>query len=231
MAREALSARLDRERAAVPSARVDEHLEACGACSVWFEQVAGQARRLRGLVADRPVDVSVVPVETYRTAPQPRSSLLTRQRWALLYVGIAQIALGIVQGLGVHSGLSHQRTTGSGNHLLDEATSWTIALGAAMVGAALWPSAAAGVAGVLTAFVLALTGYVVGDAVSGAVAITRSCTQLPLVIGAILAIMLWRNTATTRPVPAIADIDIVLPENASRGRRRDHLWPIDGSAA
>lgn len=122
---------------------------------------------------------------------------------------------------------------GAGTHLLNESTSWSIALGVIMVGAALWPSAAAGLAGVLTAFVAILTGYVIVDALSGAVSTTRILTHLPVVIGAVLAIMVWRSASGPRPRPdaVAAEPDIVLPDNASRGRRRGHLWPTDGSAA
>lgn len=117
--------------------------------------------------------------------------------------------------------------------MLNESTSWSIALGVIMVGAALWPSAAAGLAGVLTAFVAILTGYVIVDALSGAVSTTRILTHLPVVIGAVLAIMVWRSASGPRPRPdaVAAEPDIVLPDNASRGRRRGHLWPTDGSVA
>jgi predicted anti-sigma-YlaC factor YlaD len=125
----------------------------------------------------------------------------------------------------------------SGGHLLNESTSWSIALGVVMVGAALWPNAALGLAGVLTAFVGVLTVYVVMDAVSGAVTAARMLTHLPVVIGAVLAIAIWRTSqsprGTTDDVSVRSDVepDIVLPHNASRGRRRGHLWPTDGSAA
>lgn len=232
VAREALSARLDGERAPVPSARVDEHLGECSACRAWFTQVASQAGDLRRLAESRPV---VPPVGRLgiRRAPRRQHSPMTWRRWALLCVGIAQIALGTVQGFGLDVGLTHQHPTGAGTHLLNESTSWSIALGVIMVGAALWPSAAAGLAGVLTAFVAILTGYVIVDALPGAVSTTRILTHLPVVIGAVLAIMVWRSASGPRPRPdaVAAEPDIVLPDNASRGRRRGHLWPTDGSAA
>lgn len=103
---------------------------------------------------------------------------MTWRRWALLCVGIAQIALGTVQGFGLDVGLTHQHPTGAGTHLLNESTSWSIALGVIMVGAALWPSAAAGLAGVLTAFVAILTGYVIVDALSGAVRTGKSLSRV-----------------------------------------------------
>ncbi|AGL25557.1 hypothetical protein J113_00630 [Mycobacterium tuberculosis CAS/NITR204] len=128
VAREALSARLDGERAPVPSARVDEHLGECSACRAWFTQVASQAGDLRRLAESRPV---VPPVGRLgiRRAPRRQHSPMTWRRWALLCVGIAQIALGTVQGFGLDVGLTHQHPTGAGTHLLNESTSWSIALG------------------------------------------------------------------------------------------------------
>jgi predicted anti-sigma-YlaC factor YlaD len=232
VAREALSARLDGEREPVPSARVDEHLGECAPCRAWFDQVAGQARGLRQLVQSRPVIAPVGPFGVGQVPPR-RRSWMTWQRWALLCAGIAQILLATVQGLGLSVGLTHDHAMSSGHHLLNESTSWSTALGVVMVGAALWPSAAAGLAGVLTVFAGVLTVYVVVDALSGAVTTARMLTHLPVVIGAVLAIMVWRSSSAPRPRPdgVAVEPDIVLPENASRGRRRGHLWPTDGSAA
>lgn len=232
VAREALSARLDGEREPVPAARVDEHLDECAACRTWFDQAASQARDLRRLVQSRPVIAPLGPLTVKRVPPR-RGLRITWQRWALLCVGIAQIALATVQGFGLSVGLTQHHAMSSGNHLLNESTSWSIALGAVMVGAALWPGAAAGLAGVLTVFVGVLMVYVVVDAMSGSVTITRMLTHVPVVIGALLAILVWRSSAAPRPAPGgvVAEPDIVLPQNASRGRRRGHLWPTDGSAA
>lgn len=231
VAREALSARLDGERETVPSVRVDEHLGVCTACRVWFDQVADQARDLRQLVDSRP---AITPLDAVGiVAPAQRPSLMAWRRWALLCVGIAQIVLATVQGLGVSVGLTHDHTMSFGNHLLHESTAWSAALGVIMVAAALWPGAAAGLAGVLTVFVGLLTVYVVVDVLAGATTTLRILTHLPVVIGAVLAITVWRHHSAPRPTPdeVTANTDIVLPQNASRGRRRGHLWPTDGSAA
>jgi predicted anti-sigma-YlaC factor YlaD len=231
VAREALSARLDGEREPVPSARVDEHLDECADCRGWFDHVSSQALGLRRLVQSRPVIAPVGPIGTGRVPPRRRSRMW--QQWALLCVGIAQIVLATVQGLGLSVGLTHDHSMGSAGHLLNESTAWSIALGVVMVVAALRPRAAAGLAGVLAVFVGVLTVYVVADAVSGAVTTARMLTHLPAVIGAFLAIMVWRGNSAPRPTPdeVAAEPDIVLPQNASRGRRRGHLWPTDGSAA
>ncbi|MEE6177664.1 zf-HC2 domain-containing protein [Mycobacterium sp. 050134] len=232
VAREALSARLDGEREPVPSARVDEHVGQCGECRSWFERVGVQTRSLRRLVESRPVITPLVPLGD-AWAPPRRRRKMTWQRWALLCVGIAQVGLASVQGLGLGVGLANDHGMRSGGHLLNESTAWSIALGVAMVGAALWPGAAAGLAGVLTVFVGVLTVYVSVDALSGTVTITRMLTHVPVVVGAALAILVWRGKTEPRPAPDNAEPEpgIVLPQNASRGRRRGHLWPTDGSAA
>ncbi|RUP06820.1 MAG: hypothetical protein EKK34_01685 [Mycobacterium sp.] len=226
VAREALSARLDGEREPVPSARVDQHLDECGACREWFDQVGRQARELRRLVESRPVIAPVGPIGTQQT---PRRFALSWHRWALLGVGLAQLALAVAQGVGLDVGLHHGMNNGS--HLLNESTSWCVALGVIMVVAALWPAAAAGLAGVLTVYVAVLAVYVAVDAASGAVSLGRMLTHLPVVLGAVLATIGWRSTPAPGPAPQAAEPDIVLPQNATRGRRRGHLWPTDGSAA
>lgn len=234
VAREALSARLDGEREPVPSGRVDEHLGECGECRDWFDRASAQARQLRQLVESRQV---IAPVGQIRIEPGPprrrRGSLrLSWQRWALLGVGIAQIGLAIIQGLGLGVGLAQHHGASSAGHLLNESTSWSIALGVIMAIAALRPAAAAGLAGVLSVFVAVLTGYVIVDAMSGSVTTGRILTHLPVALGAVLAVIVWRGTPAPGPTTEAAadEPDIVLPQNASRGRRRGHLWPTDGAA-
>jgi predicted anti-sigma-YlaC factor YlaD len=233
VAREALSARLDGEREPVPSARVDEHLDGCAACRAWFDQVTSQADGLHRLIQSRPAIVPPGPVAIERVPPLRRSghTWMSWQRWALFGVGLIQIALATVQGLGLSVGLAADHGMHSGHHLLNESTAWSIALGVIMVGAAVRPVAAAGLAGVLTVFVGVLTVYVIADAVSGAVTTARMLSHLPVVIGAVLAVLVRRSSSRPAPDAVAAEAEIVLPENASRGRRRGHLWPTDGSAA
>lgn len=229
MARDALSARIDGEREPVPAARVDEHLAQCADCQTWLDGVTVQAASLRRM-AQRPV---ALPPIAHARVEGPSRLWLSWRRWALLGVGVVQIAVGSVQALGLSVGLSHDHGMGSGGHLLNESTAWSITLGVVMVGAAVWPSAAVGLAGVLSVFVGVLTAYVVADAMSGAVTAARVLTHLPVVVGAVLAILVWRHSTSPRPEAHVGEpeAEIVLPGNASRGRRRGHLWPTDGSAA
>lgn len=228
VAREALSARIDGEHEPVPAARVDEHLDHCADCRVWFDRATGQAASLHRM-AHRPAALAGAGHDPVKRLPRVRASW---QRWALLGVGLVQLVVGSVQALGLSVGLSHDHGMGTGGHLLNESTAWSITLGVVMVGAAAWPAAAAGLAGVLSVFVGVLTAYVVADAMSGEVTATRVLTHLPVVLGAVLAILVWRSTIGPRPEAAAEpEPEIVLPDNASRGRRRGHLWPTDGSAA
>lgn len=228
MAREALSARLDGEREPVPAARVDEHLDGCADCRAWRDAVTDQTLDLRRLAERRPTLAALeTPVE------KPRRPRLGRPRAALLGVGIVQIGLAAVQGLGLSVGLVHAHSMSGSGHLLNESTAWSVALGAVMIWAALRPVAAAGLAGVLSVFAAVLTAYVAVDATMGAVTLARILTHLPVVVGAILAVLVWRRAPRPGPEPGqhAAEAEIMLPHNASRGRRRGHLWPTDGSAA
>jgi predicted anti-sigma-YlaC factor YlaD len=228
VAREALSARIDGEREPVPAVRVDEHLDECVDCRSWLQRVTVNAADLRRM-AQRPV---AVPPRGHRPRAAQPGFRMAWQRWALLVVGVMQIVVGVAQALGVSVGLSHDGM-GSGGHLLNESTAWSIALGVVMVGAALRPGAAAGLASVLGVFVVLLTTYVVVDAMSGAVTATRVLSHVPVVLGAVLAVLVWRRAVRPHPETSAAapEPDIVLPRTASRGKRRGHLWPTDGSAA
>jgi predicted anti-sigma-YlaC factor YlaD len=224
VAREALSARLDGKREPVPTVRVDEHLGECAACRAWFVQAASEPHGLRRLVQSRLDIAPLVPLEIECVSPQ-RRSWMTWQRSALLCAGAAQTVMAIGQGVGFSVELTRDRTMISPSHLTNESTSWSIALGIAMVGAALWSGGAAGIAGVLTVFAAVLTVDVFVDALSGTATTRQMLTHLPVMIGAVLAIMVWRSRPAPRPTPdnIAAEPDIVLPQNASRRRRRGHL--------
>ncbi|WP_041781831.1 zf-HC2 domain-containing protein [Mycolicibacterium chubuense] len=229
VAREALSARIDGEREPVPAARVDEHLANCPQCRTWLEQATMQSATLKRL-AQPPTVLAAAPP---RRAPAMRTSRRYWPRSALAGVGVAQIALGAAQAFGWSAGLSGGHGMTAGGHLFNESTAWSIALGVVMIGAALRPGAAAGLASVLSVFAGVLAVYVTADAISGAVTASRIVSHLPLVLGAVLAILVWRRGSKPAPAPSAAalEAEIVLPRNASRGRRRGHLWPTDDSAA
>lgn len=231
VAREALSARIDGEREPVPAARVDEHVTTCDQCRTWYSGAVEQTQALRRLAGRSQVAAVAAPSPPPR-APRPAGSWL---RWTLGAVGAAQAALALAQAAGADIGTAGAHHATMGGHLLNESTAWSAALGVVMIGAALRPAATAGLAGVLSVFTVILTGYVVSDAMAGAVGIDRILSHLPVVAGAVLALLLWRTTRAPGPQPRPDALpvtsDVVLPDNAARGRRRGHLYPTDGSAA
>ena len=234
VAREALSARIDGEREPVPAARVDEHVTTCDACRDWYAHAVDQTQLLRRLAGRSQVAAVVTPTDpARRRSTQSPASVL--RRWALGLVGVAQMGLAVAQGLGADIGTAVGHHAMMSGHLLNESTAWSAALGAVMVLAAARPGAAAGLAGVLSVFTAVLAVYVVSDALSGAVTVDRILSHLPVLIGTVLALLVWRDTRSSGPQPR-SDVlpvtdDVVLPDNASRGRRRGHLYPTDGSAA
>ncbi|NTY58533.1 zf-HC2 domain-containing protein [Mycolicibacterium sphagni] len=235
VAQEALSARIDGEREPVPAARVDEHVATCADCRAWYAQAVEQTQQLRRLAGRSQVAV-VAGTSQPPAVPRRGPSTSTWLRWTLGLVGLMQVGLAIAQAAGVNVGTSaaaHHMTMGG--HLLNESTAWSAALGVIMVVAAVRPAAAAGLAGVLSVFSAILTAYVVSDAVAGAVSLDRVLSHVPVLAGTVLALLVWRTARPPGPEPrsdaAPVTADVVLPDNASRGRRRGHLYPTDGSAA
>lgn len=234
VAREALSARIDGEREPVPARRVDEHLADCQRCRQWYFGVRDETRRLREL-AGRPRP----PVATVPVPPGPRrrrGAGVLAWRWALGAVGMLQSVLAFLQAAGIDMGAhAGEGLPMTGVHLLNESTAWSLALGAAMMLTALWPAAAAGLSAVLVSFTAVLTAYVIADAASSAVTGLRALSHLPILVGTVMALMVWRRTAGPKPgrgpEHSADPAQITLPHNASRGKLRGHLWPTDDSAA
>lgn len=230
-AREALSARIDGEREPIPAARVDEHLTGCAPCREWQATAVEQTQVMRRLAGRSQV---AAVRSTSEDGPQRiRRPSVSWQRWALGAVGIFQLTLAVAQGLGANLGVPHPESAG---HVLNESTAWSAALGVAMLASAIRPVMAGGLAWVLASFIAVLALYEITDTDAGRVSVERPLTHLPVIAGALLALLVWRRDHRRRgPQPdqaatAVSD-DIVLPENASRGRRRGHLRSTDGSAA
>ena len=231
VAREALSARIDGEREPIPAVRVDEHLADCESCRRWQADAVEQTQVLRRLAGRS-------QLAAVRSAPAGRSPEVRRlsewgPRCALGVVGVIQVALAVAQGLGAELGVPDAATAG---HVVNESTAFSAAVGVTMLAAAIRPIAAGGLTWVLATFVAFLFLYEISDTDAGREGIGRPLTHLPVVVGAVLALLVWRRVRTgdgPRPDQAAKGVpdDIVLPDNASRGRRRSHLRSSDGSAA
>ena len=233
IAREALSARMDGEHEPVPARRVDEHLASCPECRQWQDELNSQMDLLRGLIAaDRTRMTAVTDSVAQPALPETRDGL-DRVRIALAVVGGIQIVLAVLQAAGVSIGVHVGHSMGG--HVVNESTAWSVALGVAMLVAAARPAAAMGLAIVGGVFTLVLTGYVVVDGLTGAVGAVRMLSHLPALAGVVLTVLVWRRHTLEPPRPdrdaAPTLDDITLPDSASRGRRRGHLWPTDGNAA
>lgn len=228
VAREALSARIDGEREPIPGSRVDEHLGGCEPCRQWYAAAVAQTQMLRRLAGRSQVAaVAAGPGASRWRGALTRPATVSWRRWLLAAVGVTQLGLAGAQALGWDLGAPHT----TDEHVLNESTAWSAALGAVMLAAAIRPAVAAGLAGVLIVFVVVLAGYAVGDLMSAAVTPGRILSHLPAVAGAVLAVLVWLRDRPPGPESGVPSADIVLPDNATRGRRRSHLRPTDGSAA
>lgn len=242
VAREALSARLDGEPQQVPAQRVDAHLGSCPDCRSWLIGVAVQTRQLASLEAGHGPDmveqimaaVGVAPVAPHRR--WWRGLVSDYRRWALILAGLIQVALASAQIAGIDFGMvsTHMHGAATGAHLLHESTAWLLALGAAMIAAGIWTTAAVGVAAIAGAYTVALLGYVAVDSYSGQVTASRVASHLPLLVGLLFALLVARNRGgADRPSAAgdEATSELVLTAAVTSARRRGHLRPVNRSAA
>jgi predicted anti-sigma-YlaC factor YlaD len=249
IAREALSARLDGEREPVPSARVDEHLASCPQCRAWYADAQGWTLQLRSMIGEpgRRLAEARSPGSPGAFGPPSRPQGLGYWlRWigshwarsALAVVGVIQIALAVSQIAGADFGMvaahrEHGAIHGamSGAHLLNESTAWSLALGVGMVAAAVWRVTVPGVTCILAGFTVVLTCYEISDRLLEQVTGVRLLSHLPVLVGTVLALLLWRRGGPDTTSTKARMDDIVLPDNATRGRRRGHLRSADDSAA
>lgn len=235
LVREALSARIDGERGPVSAARVHAHLSACPPCRAWHDHAVDQAERLRDLAAAARLRPPRVADSANRGARERLRQLASQVGWTW-----ARWALGLVGALGVMMTVVQALTPGARGdmtaaHLLGESVAWSAAIGMGMIVAAVRPSAAAGLAGVLVAYSALLAVYVVGDATKGAITLLREVTHLPVVVGAVLALLVWRGARAPRPSPRgtasqppNADVDM---HDSASAPPRAHRRPRDGFAA
>jgi RNA polymerase sigma-70 factor, ECF subfamily len=244
VAREALSARLDGERPQVLAQQVDAHLESCRSCRAWLISAAVQTRRLASIEpGETPdlVDKILASVDEESTGYQRWTRWLRShyRRWGLIGVGVFQVAIAAAQIAGTNFGMvsAHMHGAMSGEHLMHESTAWLLALGLAMIAAAIWPITAIGVAAITGVYSVALLSYVVVDAFNGEVTAARIASHVPVLLGLVFTLLVARDRAGSRR-PRRRDTDAwdaqadrPAPPTASHtGRRRGHLWPINRSS-
>lgn len=231
VAREALSARTDGEREPVPAARVDEHVGGCAACQSWYERATAQARQLRP-TAPRLTAVPDSVSVGLRVAPTRPTRLWLRV--ALAAMGAFELALAAARGLAIHLAepAVHEGPVGDG-FLLTEALAWSSAAGLAMLITAIRPRVGGGLAALLLTCAAVQAILLIISGAMSAVTFAHFLSCLPIVVGAALAASVCRRPWSTanRAATAPALTDILLPDNARRGRSRWHLHSADNPAA
>lgn len=166
--------------------------------------------------------------------PEPGGSgAWTWARWALGLVGLLSVVVTVVHAVGV--GEAGGGFEVRGTHLAGESVAWSAAIGVAMIVAALRPGAAAGLASVLVAYSAMLAAYVVGDAAQGTITLLQEAVHLPVVVGAVLALLVWRGTGSRYSSPggdaSRPTNDDVNRHGTANSARRAHRRPSDGAAA
>jgi RNA polymerase sigma-70 factor, ECF subfamily len=238
VAREALSARLDGERPQVLAQQVDAHLESCRSCRAWLIGAAVQTRRLASIEPGQGPDlvekimasIGEEPTAHHRWMRALRSHY---RRWALIAVGVFQVAIAAAQISGIDFGMvsTHMHGAMSGEHLMHESTAWVLALGLAMIAAGIWPVTAIGVAAITGVYSVALLTYVVIDALNGEVTVARIASHTPVLLGLVFTLLVVRERAgKRRSRTRDIDVDVDHPAQSTgspTGRRRGHLWPIN----
>lgn len=189
--REAASARLDGEPVGVPSASLDQHGATCPDCARWLADATRLTRQLRLSV----VDVPDLTARILADVVLPTRRVLRRRlvlRAALALVAVAQLAIALPSLVGVGVGMAMSP------HLAHESAAFDIAVGVALLAAALAPRRSAGLVPLLATFVGVLAVLSVHDLVDGEVTTARELTHLATVFGLVLLVLLDR---TERALP------------------------------
>jgi predicted anti-sigma-YlaC factor YlaD len=193
--REALSARLDGERAGLPAAELDAHLAGCPDCVAWQDAAARATRLVRLALAPAVPDLSAavlagvpVPEPAVRFRGVPRDLVGALLRAGLVLVAIGQAAVGWpALALG-------EETMGAPLHVAHESGAWNLALAVALLAVARRPRYASGLVPLLGAFVGVLAIFSVPDIVAGHVPFARLADHLLLVGGLVMVAALVHHS-------------------------------------
>lgn len=169
--REALSARLDGEPTGHPDEAVDGHLQGCGACTAWSDELVTLHRMVRIREAEAVPDLSAAIVDAYAPAAGDRRRAAARRRrpalgeavsgarWALFVVALTQLVLAGPALLGDDPGATV--------HVAREIGSFDVALAVGLLVAAWQPARAWGLLPVAASLAAVMAGTAVVDLVDG----------------------------------------------------------------
>ncbi|MBB5919181.1 putative anti-sigma-YlaC factor YlaD [Actinoalloteichus hoggarensis] len=230
-----MSARLDSEAEPARTDETDEHLRTCAECRSWQRRATLLARSMRVRPAVTPPDLTDAILAAHGSGRREKAI-----RTALASVGVAQLALGAAQLLGVDHGMGHDDAAST--HLFNESTAWSLALGLGMLWAALRTGHSRGMLPLVGGFVLVLSVFSVRDLIAGDVTVSRVLSHGLLIIGLGLLTVVHRQESRHSPEPGrpgvvaspaapspTADVRLSGPELPRSGRRR--LRSISGRRA
>jgi predicted anti-sigma-YlaC factor YlaD len=179
--REAISARMDGEDPALPTADIDAHLATCNDCREWeaLSRTAARAMRVHaaGDIPDLtgPIMTKITHAARAQAAPAPS---MVRLALALVAISQALIALPAMWG----------DDLGAPVHVAHEQAAWALAL-AAGLGLCAWrPARAAAVLPMLTVFVGVLFALTLPDLIAGRV---TPDSEVPHLMAAMGLLLLW----------------------------------------
>lgn len=208
--REAASARLDGEPLGLSAARLDQHLASCTDCARWADDATRLTRQARLATAYAPDLAEIITADV--VLPTRR---VLRRRFLL------RLALGVDAAVQLVLAVPALRGTGLGmpmsQHAAHEDAAWCIAIGVALLAAALAPRRAAGLVPLLATFIVVLTALSARDIVAGAVRVDRLLTHLAAAVGLLLLIGIDRAERALPPSRYRSDADPVTTERKLRG--------------
>jgi predicted anti-sigma-YlaC factor YlaD len=190
--RDAASARLDGEPIGMSATSLDQHLAACPDCAAWLDEATQLTRQARLATIDVPdlTDTIMAGVVLPVRRVMRRRFLL---RLALAGVAVAQLGISIpaLSGEGVGMAMSE--------HAAHEGAAWNLAIGVALLAAALAPRRAAGLIPFLATFLIVLTVLSVHDFIAGTVTVDRLLTHLAALAGLLLLFAIDRAERALPP--------------------------------
>jgi predicted anti-sigma-YlaC factor YlaD len=206
--REAASARLDGEPIGLSVSILDHHLATCLDCARWIDDATWLTRQARLSSLEVPDLADAITADVVL----PTRRVLRRRfllRLALVAVGVVQLAIAIpaISGTGLGMAMSE--------HAAHEGAAWSVAIGVALLAAALAPRRAAGLVPLLGTFIVVLTALSVHDIAAGAVGVDRLLTHVAAVVGLLLLLAIDR--AERALPPRRYEVESAQPERKLRG--------------
>jgi predicted anti-sigma-YlaC factor YlaD len=185
--REAISAHLDDEPAAMAAEDVDLHVAGCPACATWATEVESLHRQVRVREAEPVPDLTaaILDAAPHRRATAPARGFLGQHvstaRWALLTVALTQLVLAV-------PAVVFGEDAGATVHVARELGSFDVALAVGLLVAAWQPARAWGLLPLAVALVLVVGFSTVLDIADGSTSSAGEAHHLLDVAGVAL---LW----------------------------------------